>query len=64
MLFSSCPPLCGKAARLGGDGCLLNFQLSLHTETFVEKPEREKCHTFYRWLHQESGSFATCSVDN
>lgn len=57
-------PLCGKAARLGGDRCLLNFQLFLHAEPFVEKPEREKCHTFCRWLHQKGGSFATCSVDD
>lgn len=41
-------PVCGKAAGLGGDRfSLLNFQLFLHTETSVEKPEREKCHTFY-----------------
>lgn len=57
-------PVCGKAAGLGGDRRLLNFQLFLHTETFVEKTEREKCHTFYRWLNQKGGSFATCSVDD
>lgn len=34
--------VCGEAAGLGEDGCLLNFQLFLHTETFVEKPESEK----------------------
>lgn len=56
--------VCGKAAGLGGDRCLLNFQLFLRAETSVEKPEREKCHTFYGWLHQKGGSFATCSVDD
>lgn len=49
-------PVCGKVARLGADRCLLNFQLFLHTETFVEKLEREKCHIFYRWLNQKGGS--------
>lgn len=56
--------MCGKAAGLGGDRHLLNFQLFLHTETFLEKPEREKCHTFYRWQSQKGGSFATWCVDD
>lgn len=57
-------PVSGRATGLGGDRCLLNFQLFLHIETSVEKPEKEKCHTFYGWLHQKGESFATCSVDD
>lgn len=37
-------PLCGKAARLGAEGCLPCFQLFPHAESFAEKREREKCH--------------------
>lgn len=57
-------PVSGRATGLGEDRCLLNFQLFLHIETSVEKPEKEKCHTFYGWLHQKGESFATCSVDD